>query len=244
MVNLPAGVSLSIQADVPALSAAVARHLAADIGVVLENQPHYVLALSGGRTPVHVFEALRSLDTAGVSLPWGRLVLVWVDERAVPADHADSNYGSARRHLLAHIPPPAAVLPMDGGAGAEGGARAYAGLLATQWPDLALPPIDCALLGIGEDGHVASLFPGDPERREASAAVCYTTRAMGGHERISLTKAALDGARSRVVMASGAGKRPVVRACLGLEASGAEYPAATLKAEGSHWFITPEALSE
>ncbi|MFG1393638.1 6-phosphogluconolactonase [Xanthobacter agilis] len=237
--------SVTVLADVPALAAAVAHHLATDIRNVLgERSGDYVLALSGGRTPVHVFEALRVIEADGPGLPWDRVVLLWVDERAVPADHADSNFGSARRHLLAHIPAPAAVLPMVGEDGAVRGAEAYAGQLRRRWPDRELPPIDCAVLGIGEDGHVASLFPGDGDRRLASAAVCATTRVVGGHPRISLTQAALDGARSRVVMASGAGKRPVVRACLGLAPAQAEYPAAALKAAETFWFVTPETLSD
>jgi len=231
---------VEILADVPALAAAVADHLVADIRRALATQDEYVLALSGGRTPVHVFEALRAVEGG---LPWNRIVLVWVDERAAPADHADSNYGSAQRHLLAHVPAPAAVLPMVGASGARKGAEDYAAALQARWPGAALPPIDCALLGIGEDGHYASLFPGDPERHEVSPAVCYTTRPMGGWERISLTAAALDAARSRVVMASGAGKRPVVQACLGLAPAAVDYPVLGLKRDGTLWFVTPEVLS-
>lgn len=233
---------VDVLADVPALAAAVATHLADDIRRSVEARGAYVLALSGGRTPVHIFEALRRMEADGPGLPWEKVVLVWVDERAVPADHADSNFGSARTHLLAHIPSPGAVIPMVGAVGAQKGAEDYAGQLASRWPSAELPPIDCALLGIGEDGHYASLFPGDPERREVSKAVCYTTRPMGGYERISLTAAALDAARSRVVMASGAGKRPVVQACLGLAPAAGDYPVAGMKAEGTLWFVTPEAL--
>jgi len=230
---------LKVLADTAALAASVACELAADISAGLGVRAEYVLALSGGRTPVHVFEALR-----GEALPWNRLVLVWVDERAVPPDHPDSNFGSARKHLLDHIPAPAAVLRMAGEAGAAQGARAYADLLAARWPTAALPPIDCALLGIGEDGHIASLFPGDPARRSVGPAVCYTTRPMGGHERISLTQAALDGARRRIVMASGAAKRPVVQACLGSGAADTGYPAAALRKDGTDWFVTPDVLDQ
>jgi 6-phosphogluconolactonase len=138
--------------------AAEAGALAADLlteaaHTAVAARGRFTLAIPGGSVPTPVFTALAERE-----FPWDATRLLWVDERAVPPDHEHSNYGAFARDLLPSLPIPAAqVLRMRGELGPDDGARDYTTVLGNA---LAGHPLDAALLGIGEDGHVASLFPG------------------------------------------------------------------------------------
>ena len=168
------------------------------------------LAIPGG-------SALAALGPARAALgpAWEEVRLTWADERCVPVDHAESNRGAAyRTGALAAAAPPALELPLfrDGETGAEAVARVEAAL--DRDFDGAL---DVLLLGMGEDGHVASLFPGRPPERARVAHV--TASPKPPPERITLTRALLGTARETVLLVSGESKRAALARLLAGDAS-------------------------
>ena len=186
------------------------------------------LALAGGTTPGAAYRLPELEDWSAVQLWFG-------DERCVGPEDPDSNYGMARRTLLDHAAG-AVVHRIAGELGAEAAASAYErelrATLAT--PDGEPPVLDVVLLGIGEDGHTASLFPGNPALQVVGVAC------VGVHEapkpppdRVSLTLEALRAARSCVLLASGAAKAPALaRVLAGALRRGARQPARPCAAHG------------
>jgi 6-phosphogluconolactonase len=160
------------------------------------------LALAGGNTPGRMHEAL-----AQMALPWPRLHVWFGDERCVPPDNPDSNFRMARESLLDRVPiPPAQVHRMEGElADRERAAADYAALLP--------PSLDVLLLGIGQDGHTASLFPHAPSLHEARRVVAVTGTKPPPH-RLTITPPVIAAAREIVVLASGADKAAPVRGAL------------------------------
>jgi 6-phosphogluconolactonase len=145
--------------------------------------------LAGGSTPKAVYEALSDSD-----LDWNRWHVWWSDERVVPPDHPDSNERMAREALLDRVSVPAEQVHP---------------LRAT---DVALPDrFDLILLGIGPDGHCASLFPGDPAL-DATGPIAFVERPglPPYHPRLTLTYPVLNGARTTALLVGGAKKREVV----------------------------------
>jgi 6-phosphogluconolactonase len=223
---------------------AVAVRAAADIRRQLElarrerGEAH--LALSGGSTPARTYELL-----AGCGSDWDGIEVWFADERCVPPDHADSNYRMARDTLLGEGAVPAErVHRMLGELGpAEGSAR-YAQELAARLcngevdrpvrpPDQApaVPVLDVIVLGIGPDGHVASLFPGAStlEAGRDAVALAVVDSPKPPPERITLSLEVLRSARSCVLLATGPGKADAVQAMLG-EPTG-HVPASLLRRE-------------
>lgn len=116
---------------------------------------------SGGSTPLTLFRLLRT-EAWAARVDWAHTRVFWVDERCVAPDHPASNYGAANQELLAHVPA-AEIYPMDGEIDPGESAVAYEELLRQHVPaEEGMPRLDCALLGMGDDGHTASLFPGSP----------------------------------------------------------------------------------
>src|SRR5437660_9319710 len=128
----------------------VAEAAAAEIAEALRDGAK-TLVLTGGTTPKRCYELLLTLE-----VEWGRVAVLFGDERCVPPDHPDSNYLMARRTLLDRVSP-GGVHRMAGELGPEEAAAAYEPVV--RW----LSPLDLVLLGMGPDGHTASLFPGHPE---------------------------------------------------------------------------------
>lgn len=158
------------------------------------------LALSGGATPWQAFRAL-----AGEDVPWDRVHLFQVDERIAPVEDPERNYFHLKEALIDRVPIPAAnVHPMPVEAGDPGdGARRHEAILR----DVAgTPPVlDLVQLGLGEDGHTASLFPGDAALETIDSEVAVTGPHMG-RRRMTLTFPAIDRARCILWLVTGAEK--------------------------------------
>jgi len=163
-----------------------------------------VLAVSGGRSPVAMFERLRYRPVR-----WESVTVTLVDERAVPPDHADSNAGLVRAHLLREAAAKAAFVPLIADAQeAATPARAVARLnQAYRQPDV-------IVLGMGEDGHTASLFPDAPELQtaltEPAPGYLVTHPSMAPHARVTLNLAALLAAERVFLAVAGAAKVEVL----------------------------------
>jgi 6-phosphogluconolactonase len=176
---------------------AVAASAAAEIAKAL-GQGSRTLVLAGGTTPRRCYELLSELEVT-----WGRVTVLFGDERCVPPDHADSNYRLAREALLDKVAP-ATVHRIAGELGPDEGASEYSRVLAP------LVPLDVVLLGIGEDGHTASLFPGATTLKAKGWAVGVRNSPKPPPERVTLTLQALRGARHVIILATGAGKAQAV----------------------------------
>jgi 6-phosphogluconolactonase len=167
--------------------------------------PALSVALSGGRIAVPFFKAV--VAAAGESrVRFERIHFFWADERCVPPNDPESNYLSARVHLLEPLGISSAnVHRIRGELSAEAAARAAEADLAASVPGATL---DLVFLGMGEDGHVASLFPGEPELERRSPRLYRPVRApKPPPERVTLGYGMLAGAREAVVLAAGEGKR-------------------------------------
>ncbi|HKJ77525.1 MAG TPA: 6-phosphogluconolactonase [Gammaproteobacteria bacterium] len=199
------------------------------------------VALAGGQTPVGVYETLRRLD----GFPWERAHVYLGDERNVPGDHPDSNYRMARESLLDHVPVPAGqVHPIDTGRPPDQAAAAYAELLQANLPrdGQDRPRFDLVLLGMGADGHVASLFPDTDilRRRKRLVAAVYVEKLETW--RISLTLPAINAARHVALLVAGDKKADVVRHVFHAGAEATPLPVQLIRPEeGPEWFLDAAA---
>jgi 6-phosphogluconolactonase len=175
---------------------AVARQAADLIAETLRAGGSCVLA--GGTTPQACYGLLRP-----ESLPWGRVSILFSDERCVAPDDPESNYRLAREALLSRVAP-LSVHRIPGELGAEPAAGLYSEIVT------ALRPLDLVLLGVGEDGHTASLFPGNPALHAGGSAVAVHGAPKPPPSRVSLTLEVLREARRVLVLATGHGKREAV----------------------------------
>jgi 6-phosphogluconolactonase len=174
------------------------------------------VALSGGSTPRRLYELLAELPPgdAPPAVPWSKMHFFWGDERLVPPDHEASNYRMAREALLSHLDlQPEQVLRVPTELEPEQCAQAYEQTLLRAFEGHVR--FDLLLLGIGADGHTASLFPGSPALEEREHLVAAVRAPGGGPDRVTLTLPALETARSGFFLASGAEKAEAVRAALG-----------------------------
>ncbi|WP_028572854.1 6-phosphogluconolactonase [Desulfonatronum lacustre] len=234
--------------DFPNVEAAYA-HAARRIATALRvpGSQRITIALSGGRSPIKLFELLRS-GSEGLSkdIPWERVVVCWVDERFVPMDHPESNFGLARKWLLSSLPiPEEQIFPMPTDRPSpEQSAQDYEqtlrGLFASEVESAAanFPRFDLVLLGMGPDGHVASLFPGKPALDERKRWVTHVPEP--GMEpnipRITLTLPVLNHARSTVALVTGSKKQPAFQEALTNPRSA--LPAALLAPQGDMAWVT------
>jgi 6-phosphogluconolactonase len=175
----------------------VAAAAAADIASAL-GEGARTLVLAGGTTPMRCYELLAQADVR-----WGRVTILFGDERCVPPDHPDSNFRMARAALLDRVSP-ASVHRMPAELGPDEGAELYSRVVAS------LAPLDIVVLGIGEDGHTASLFPGHPVLQVTGWAAGVRNSPKPPPERVTLTLPAIQGARRVIVLATGAGKAEAV----------------------------------
>jgi 6-phosphogluconolactonase len=170
------------------------------------------VALSGGSTPKKLFEQLAS-PAVRAEVTWERMNFFFGDERCVPPDHKDSNYRMAHEALLSKVPVPAAqVHRMAGEMEPSRAASAYEAELRRAFSGLPLPRFDLVLLGIGEDGHTASLFPGTPALDETARWVVANHVDQLDTDRLTLTFPVINAARRIVILATGAPKTDIIQA--------------------------------
>lgn len=207
---------LEVVADVPALAAATADAFTQSAVEAVRERGRFVVALAGGSTPTAAYHLLA--DPSGpwrAQIDWSRVEVFFGDERFVPPDHPDSNFRMAREALLAHVPVHGVHRVPTELASADEAARAYARELARVTGEGAAdeprpPRLDLALLGMGADGHTASLFPGTTAlfetRRWVAAPWVEKLRAY----RVTLTYPVLEQARRVVFAVGGADKAAVL----------------------------------
>jgi 6-phosphogluconolactonase len=226
---------------------ALARNVAEWLCALAQMQAGaFAVCLSGGSTPRRLYERLAGPEMA-LHFPWSRAHWFWGDERFVPHDHPSSNYRMARDALFSRVPAPAAnvhAIPTEG-LSPEQAAAAYEKTLKRFYGAETLAPdrplFDVALLGIGEDGHTASLFPGHPALDEKHRWVVAVVGARP-EPRITLTYPALESSRDLVFLAAGAEKREILQRARAGERT---LPAARVRPVGRlHWFTDRAAAPE
>jgi 6-phosphogluconolactonase len=182
------------------------------------------IALSGGSTPKLLYETLAAAPF-GDRIPWDRVELFFGDERSVPPDHADSNYGMVEKALLDRVPVRAHRMAAD-----VGDAAGYEKLLKERLPSAnGLPVFDVVLLGIGKDGHTASLFPGTKALDEKQRWVVMNEVPQMNTRRMTLTFPVINNARRVWILATGADKQEILASIRA--ADGPAYPILRVRPE-------------
>jgi len=232
--------------DAPALAEAAAGAIVDAAADAVAARGRFTLALAGGATPWETYTRLASPPFAE-SVPWDRTWAFFGDERCVPPDHAESNYRMASETLLATVGIPAdRVYRMRGEADdPEEAAAEYARTLATVFETRrgGLPRFDLVLLGLGLDGHIASLFPGSPAAREIFRTVVAVHAAAARiPQRLTLTFPVINAAARVIFLVSGAEKAKTLKAAL---SDGALLPAGMVRPEDGTvtWVVDRPAAS-
>ncbi|MGE3840147.1 MAG: 6-phosphogluconolactonase [Vicinamibacterales bacterium] len=172
------------------------------------------VALSGGRTPAILYDALA--DQFADRSIWGAMQVFWGDERMVPPTHEDSNYRMAHAHLLSRVPvEPTAVHPVPIHPGSvDASATAYERTIRSMLMAAEPPVFDLVLLGLGADGHTASLFPHDRALEERQRLVVGVRHADTSVDRVTVTLPLLHAASCVLFFVTGAAKASAVKAVL------------------------------
>ena len=235
--------------DREALSRAAAERLVEVVEATLAQKKRVALALAGGSTPRRLYEVLA--ETYRDRLPWDRIYLFWGDERFVPQDHPASNYRMAYEALIRRLPfPPANVLPIPTDAASPEEAAAAYEVALWQFFQNPHPAFDLTLLGLGDDGHTASLFPENtPQAALAEESTGRQVEAVVAppryeiRPRLTLTLPAINASRHVFFLVSGEGKRDVLHTVL--HDANTTLPAAYVRAqEQVTWFVDEAAYRE
>jgi len=231
--------------DADALARAAAERIAARFRAA---GGRIAFCLTGGSSPERLYELLAAKPYRE-TLPWDRIHIFLGDDRYVPHNDPLSNFGMVRRLLLDHVClPPGNIHPIPTGAGSvEEDARRYEAELhrfyGAERLDPTRPLFDVVLMGVGDDGHTASLFPGRPELDETQRWVVGVPQAGLAPfvPRITLTFPAMASTRDMLFLVSGRGKREIVARVL----SGADLPAAKARSQGGlAWLLDRDAQGE
>lgn len=235
--------------DPESLCQAAAERFAQAAAAATARSGRFTVALSGGSTPKRLFELLAAPPWRD-GVDWQRLHVFWGDERTVPPDHPDSNYRMAHAALLRKVPIPAAQIHRLQGEAADldQAARAYQAALASVFgvaPDGLPPALDLVLLGMGGDGHTASLFPYTTALGENERWVVANSVPQLKTERLTLTVPMLNSAQQVLFLVAGAEKAAVLADVLVGPRDVERLPSQLIQPAGGnlHWFVDRAAAS-
>ena len=208
----------------------------------LESKDRFSIALAGGSTPKPLYEAL-----ARESLPWSKIHVFWGDERYVPKSDGDSNQLMARQAWLDKVDiPEANIHPMDTNAGnPDRDARLHEAQLRDFFatPAGEIPEFDLILLGMGDDGHTASLFPHTEVLQVSDRLVAVGNK--DGQPRITFTAPLINRADCVVFLVAGANKRPALKQVFAPQADEYNYPSRLIQPQGKLlWLLDRSAAAE
>ena len=229
------------------LSEAAAGEVVRDATEAVKARGRFTIALSGGSTPKNLFNLLAT--NARNALPWDRMYFFWGDERHVPPTDQDSNYRMAEEVMLSKVPvPPGNVFRMaaenpDAARVAEDYEKTLRKFFQLAPGDT--PQFDLILLGMGPDGHTASLFPGTAALQERFRLVVSNWVEKLKTNRLSFTLPVLNAARCVAFLVSGTDKAPALKTVLEENASAEQYPAKLVNPSAGRliWFLDRAAAS-
>jgi 6-phosphogluconolactonase len=211
------------------------------IQAAIAQRGQCTIALSGGSTPKPLYQALATQD-----LPWDKLHVFWGDERYVPADHPDSNQGMARQAWLDRVQIPAAnIHPMvteaaDPAIAAQDYESHIRDVLQVQ--DHPFPALDLVLLGLGDDGHTASLFPHTKALQVQDRLI--TVGDKDGQPRLTFTAPFINAARCVLFVVAGANKQAALQEIFASTADAMTYPARLIQPQGELWWLFDAAAGQ
>ncbi|MGD2099091.1 MAG: 6-phosphogluconolactonase [Desulfobacterales bacterium] len=234
---------IQIVADAESMCRAAAETLVKHIYRILQTNDVYSIALSGGSTPRRLYALLADDPELDRRIPWERIHFFWGDERHVPPEHPDSNYRMAFEAMLSHAPiPPANIHRIraenpDAGEAAEDyvrDIRQFFGITNGK-----MPRFNSVLLGMGSDGHTASLFPDSPALREQKCMVVANWVEKFNSYRITLTVPVLNNADLILFLVSGDEKAEALKTVLEGAAAPDRYPAQLIQPSRGQlmWFL-------
>jgi 6-phosphogluconolactonase len=235
---------IRICADKEALSLAAAELFAAGARQAVQAHGRFVVALSGGNTPQRTYELLAQKPFRE-QVPWQNMHVFWGDERCVSADDPRNNARMARQTLLDHVPVPfEQVHPMVCNGSAPEAAVEYDALLRDFFA-ADRSRFDLVLLGLGENGHTASLFPGTSALDEQPRWVAEVSVAAEGLHRLTLTARAINQAALVVFLVSGVGKASILRKVFEETDDSRSIPARLIKPANGEllWLVDRDAAS-
>ena len=212
---------------------------------MIQYRERLYIALSGGTTPQLMFEIIaKEYPTA---LPWKQLHFFWVDERCVLADDPENNYGNAHRILFSKVAiPPENIHPIHGGEDPLTEVVRYSGEILTHVPCTKnLPVFDLVLLGMGNDGHTASIFPGQPGLFETTAICSISQHPQTCQKRITLTGKVINNAAEIVFLVTGKTKAEKVKEIMDDENDASLYPAKQVRPTNGilSWYLDNESAT-
>jgi len=244
---------LTIVADKTAMSEAAAERIASLVAAAVTARGVAAVSLTGGSTAGLVYQFLADEKRPWRNrIDWGHVHLFWGDEREVPPDHAESNFGLANRFLIQHVSvPPTQIHRMRGELPASDAGRLYDALLRARRDQIAGPLFDVMLLGIGANAHIASIFPHSPLLERSERSERSERLAAGVHVaeisqwRITMTPPALLDSAAIVMIADGPSKADAIAAAIEGPLDVARYPAQLLRAAGDRveWIIDSAAAA-
>ncbi len=247
---MPAVPDIRIHSDSQAVAEAAAAFVLEVGQKAVRANGRFLIALSGGTTPEILYRALASPAFAD-RFDWSRTIFFFSDERCVPPNDPRSNYALADKTLFTPLNiPPSQIYRMAGeSSDPQAAASEYEQQLrlATKTLPSVLPSLDLILLGLGEDGHTASLFPGSPILQDDRRAIAATQSPKDPPHRLTMTLAAINRASVVLFLATGSGKAEVVRAILDPKTEAErQFPASLVKPEEGRliWFLDQAAAAK
>jgi 6-phosphogluconolactonase len=235
---------LEVWEDARAIAARAAGLLTETSRQSVAARGRFTLALSGGSTPRALYELLAG-ELYAPRIPWGETHIFWSDERCVPPTQEESNYRMAHEAMLARVPvPPEQIHRMRGELEPEQAALEYEKILAEGFGETP-PRFDLILLGMGEDGHTASLFPDSAALSDTARLVAAPFVEKFKAHRLTLTLRTINAARTTIFLVSGAGKAETLRAVLEGEKGAQPYPSQLVSpASGELVWLVDEAAAK
>jgi 6-phosphogluconolactonase len=231
--------------DLEELSRAAAELFVKQAALSIAERDRFLVALNGGSTPNRLFQLLATDFHEQVD--WSKVHVFWGDERCVPPDDPGSSYGQARATLLKHVPVPAANNHrFQGELGPEAASKNYAFTLKRfASPPLDWPHFDLVYLGMGEDGHTASLFPGSPMQVSEPTMPVIAHYQDRPANRVTLTPVVFNYARMVVFMATGEKKAQTLAEVLSDRYNPELYPAQRIQPNDGRliWLVDEAAAS-
>ncbi len=235
--------TIRIFPDPASLSRGAAELFVKSASAAVRARGVFTVALCGGTTPRRLYRDLAAPEVMK-KIPWTSVHLFWGDERCVSPEDEESNFGMARDLLLGHVPiPESNIHRMRGEMDPREGARCYEEDLRAFFPDVSVPVLDLILLGVGRDGHVASLFPDSETLRVKNRLVTVAAAPGKGLIRLSLTFPVINQARTILFLVSGERKSEVLARVFSNRGISDDLPVRFVRpvSGGCLWFVDKAA---